>query len=69
LLQAKEHRPRNDENLKRDLPDLLKVDIEQFFRFHFRFGLIRIPRADSALTVRSVGAEKALRPVFSERVG
>ena len=61
--------PRNDEYLKRDLPDLFKVDIEQLFRFCLGFGLIHIPRADSTLTVRSIGAEQAFRAVISERVG
>ena len=45
-------RPRND-TLKRDLADLLEVDIEQLIRFPLRVSLrlVLIPRADSTLTV------------------
>lgn len=50
---------------KRDFPNLLEVDIEQFFRFGLRFGLVCFPRADAALAVRSVRAVKAAGGVVS----
>ena len=51
--------------LQRNFPDLFKVDIEQIFRFHFCFGIFHHPRADSAVTVGSVGAVTAFRGVNS----
>ena len=55
--------------LEFDLADLLKVDVEQFFRFSFEFCLHRIPGADSAIAVRSIGAVTAFRDIISFREG
>src|SRR5215216_3713560 len=57
------------ETLKRYFTDLLKVDIEQFFRLHFGFRETNITRQNAALAVGSVSAESAFLTVLRLWVG
>jgi hypothetical protein len=58
-----------EQYLEFDLADLLEIDVEQFFCLGFEFCLHRIPSADSAIAVRSVGAVTAFRDFISFREG
>ena len=49
--RSQRHVPMTRPNSKRDLADLLKVDVEQFLRFHFTFSVGVISGADPAVTV------------------